>query len=77
MATPGDALRAQAEARLKVLARRVTAHLRFRGKTLQYPEDEILSSDARQSLVECVLRADGYDYADYDAADVDLSLIHI
>ena len=46
-------------------------NLRFRGKTLQYPEDEILSSDARQSLVECVLRADGYDYADYDAADVD------
>ena len=26
MATPGDALRAQAEARLKVLARRVAAH---------------------------------------------------
>ena len=49
MATPGDALRSQAEARLKVLARRVAAHR----KVNDYDAHAAKSCDACHAPAAC------------------------
>ena len=52
MATPGDALRAQAEARLKVLARRVTAHRKV--KNYEEAEKALKEHDALVAVLSYI-----------------------